>query len=645
MTTVPDFTRMTDAELFVLARLVQLREADFGPLVPPWVVELPLQDRPYSLAGDQHIELIANLIERELVSIPPEHGETPPISEPEGDGSTIQYGASDQCMQYVAELAAEIRRRSPDIPTELPILLLLFEANRSPDGFGSGEIRSAFEDPPGNLTHTEGLARYRQLMEAHWIFACDRPQMETEWFPAPRCWAHRESIETAVEARRSEMRERLAKGIADSLSLPNDSALRSALHAIDRAAFIPEPYQSIAYRNQPAPIWRSECGSVSVTTSSPAVCALIASTLELRLGDRVLVCGVKGGFTAALCASAVGPRGRVVCLEDRAEVVEHARTAIERVGLSRRIEIRLVRDVTIGLEDQEPWDAVVLNGKVPKVPRPIIRQMRDGGRMLLFLQNIDDHAQTAYLIRKNGAAVENQSMSTFIFTPIYGEFGFDPPNWTENLTLVGQEGHDVFVSYSTRDQEHCEQVVRALETSGIRCWQSARDHPVGKGGYETAIMDALRKSQLVLVLLSHDSVQSMHVQNELTNATNLRKPMLPVKLPECPLRLPSGFQYHLERYQQFDLLDHSLEKVVGAALTMLGATNGTVKPKEASGYDPGRMAETMAFVLRDKHVSRAEMQLLLEQARAIWPSIGDEELRRHIELHARELCPTAQIDA
>lgn len=685
MTVAPDFESFAPAELFVLARLVQLRECGFGPFVPTWVVELPLAQPPYGLEVSAQTDILVRLAELGLLDVSEEQVEGKPPESDSEDGSArepvaqadssrsdeesesegpvgavsestdeapsdessdapLLLAATDRCMDFAGLLTAEIRRRDPGLPTDLPALLLLADANRAPAGLEAGDIRNALEEPPSALSSTDGLARYRELMNEHWIFACDRPETPTEWFPAPRCWAHRDSIEAALAGRQSEMRERLAAALSDSLGLAEECPIRVALAAIDRAHFVPEDWRHAAYRNRPVPIWSSERDSFSVTTSSPGVCALIASTLEVAPGDRVLVCGVKGGFTAALCAHAVGPRGRVVCLEDRAEVVELARASIDRAGLGRRIEIRLVRDVTVGIEDHEPWDAVVVNGKIPKVPRPIIRQMREGGRMLLFVQNVDDHAQTAYLVRKNGSAVENRAMSTFLFTPIYGEFGFDHPNWTENLSLVGQEGHDVFVSYSTRDQVECDRIVAALEASGLRCWQSARDHPVGKDGYESAIMEALRGAQLVLIVLSHESVRSVHVQNELTNATNLRKPMLPVKLEECPMRLPANFQYHLERYQQFDVMEHSLEKVAGAALTLLGGRAHDCR-RHGDDFDPGALDATLEFVLRDHRITKAEMQLLLEEARGKWSPLSAEECRRRIEARARQHDPSAIIDA
>ncbi|MFZ9882507.1 MAG: protein-L-isoaspartate O-methyltransferase family protein, partial [Phycisphaerales bacterium] len=417
-------------------------------------------EKPYALDDDSIGKLLLKLAEAGLLAAGPkdEPSATPePGQEAREDGEAgrdaadsaepeteIQFTASDDCMEHLEALRAEVARRSPTLPEDLPSLLLLADANLHPAGFSSDEIMRALESPPAMLSRAEGIERYRGLMDAHWIFAVDRPREPTEWFPAPSTWALSEEIARRLSARADEMREGLATGIATSLGLSEESHLRAALRKLDRRMFVGDDFAHLAYRDRPVPIWTDRDQDLTVTTSSPGVCALIAHALDLAVGDRVLVCGVKGGFTAALCAHTVGPRGRVICLEDRPEVAEYARATIERAGLSRRVEIRLVRDVTVGLVVQEPWDAVVVNGKIPKVPRPIIRQMREGGRLLLFLQNVEDNAQTAYLVRKNGSAVENKALATFSFTPIYGEFGFDPPNWQENLNLVGQESHEVF---------------------------------------------------------------------------------------------------------------------------------------------------------------------------------------------------------
>jgi protein-L-isoaspartate O-methyltransferase len=382
---------------------------------------------------------------------------------------------------------------------------------------------------------------------------------------------------------------------------------------------------------------------------------MIANTLQLSVGDRVLICGVKGGYTAALCAHIVGPKGRVVCLETNPLIVDHARDGIRRAGLERRVDIHLVKDVTLGFKDTEPWDAAVVNGKIPKVPRPIIQQMVDGGRLLIFLQDANEDSQTAFLIRKSGTAVENKSLAKFIFTPIYGEFGFEPTNWPDNLNLLGLDPHDVFLSYSTRDQEDCNVWMQKLESAGIRCWQSARNHPVGQDGYETAIMEALRVAKLFVILLSHDSLRSDHVKNELTNATALKKTILPLRLEACPLRLPASFQYHLERFQQFSLDEISPDIVIAAAKKLLGYSDGergnskswnSVKSLDGEMQEPrdSKFMLMLEMAVDDSHLTASEMQFLCKEAVAE-KLTSDAGAREFVIAAAKAIQPSIQIES
>ncbi len=625
---------------------MHLREFDFGdPGLPLWVIDQPLSEAPFHLDAEAFDREMLALLRNGWIrwkkpkgkkdSDPAETdeevgGTSEPQARQKGTASPSKSVHIDEeilvtksALTLADELRREIQKREPDVPDDLASLVLLSDLVRSPDGLELDDVQRALEDPPSSLTDKEAPKTYWRLMKSHWIFLTERKGSEDLWFPSPRAWAHAQRIDEALAARESELRERLAVGNADALKLPRSSPLRKALHEIDRSQFVPADYRRLAYRNRPCPIAFDENGDSATTTSSPNVCAMVAHTLEVAPADRVLICGVKGGFTAALCAHVAGPKGRVVCLETNPRIAEYARASIERAGFSRRVEVRLVKDVTVGLEDQEPWDAVVVNGKIPKVPRPIIRQMIDGGRMLIFLQDGESTAQTAYLIRKNGKAVDNQELSSFSFTPIFGEFGYDPPNWTEDLHLVGQQAHDVFVSYSTKDQEDCDRIVKAFEAVGLRCWMSARNHPVGKDGYEQAIMEALKGARLFLIVLSHQSVASDHVKNELTNATSLRKTILPLRLSECPNRLPANFQYHLERHQQFDCDKHPMQQVLAAALQLLGssAPDGqrpmpAAQPIVAPASESRRAAfdALLEEALADGRLTQAELRLLCRQA-------------------------------
>ncbi|MFZ9916192.1 MAG: hypothetical protein ACO3IB_12795, partial [Phycisphaerales bacterium] len=187
MIEMPNFTSFTNAELFVLSRLAQLRADGYGPWLPTWVVELPLADKPYSLDDDSIGKLLLKLAEAGLLAAGPkdEPSATPePGQEAREDGEAgrdaadsaepeteIQFTASDDCMEHLEALRAEVARRSPTLPEDLPSLLLLADANLHPAGFSSDEIMRALESPPAMLSRAEGIERYRGLMDAHWIFA------------------------------------------------------------------------------------------------------------------------------------------------------------------------------------------------------------------------------------------------------------------------------------------------------------------------------------------------------------------------------------------------------------------------------------------------------------------------------------------
>ena len=46
---------------------------------------------------------------------------------------------------------------------------------------------------------------------------------------------------------------------------------------------------------------------------------------------------------------------------------------------------------TVGDDEYGPWEVVIVNGSLPKIPRDILTQMSDGGRLLFFLRICNDY--------------------------------------------------------------------------------------------------------------------------------------------------------------------------------------------------------------------------------------------------------------
>jgi len=407
-----DPSSLDSSQLYLVGVLCQLDEAEFDS-VPYGCLGIRITERPYSLSVDSVDALIEGLANAGWI-----------VAKTSEDGAEA-FGLSDQARGLATGIASRLRERSEVLPQDDGSTLLCFDALCNPDGFERELIGRCLEEPPMALTGDEPSKIHDALMEADWIYALPRSEQEPLWFPSPFLWARSEEVLERVEAMQPRLRERLARTAADYLQLAPDSALRRALQLVDRANHADESMRLKAYRHAPIPIPKGgdECRT---TTSSPSVCATIVKELDPRPGDRVLICGVKGGFTASLAAHVVGPKGRVLCLETDEAVANFARQALARDGHEpQHVEVRLVEDVTVGYELGGPWDAVVLNGNVPKIPYPIVEQMNDGGRLLVFLQNERESSQNAYLIRKNRDIVESKDCSSFVFTPIYGRHGWD----------------------------------------------------------------------------------------------------------------------------------------------------------------------------------------------------------------------------
>lgn len=82
-----------------------------------------------------------------------------------------------------------------------------------------------------------------------------------------------------------------------------------AFRNIKRADFLPEDKKNLAELNEALPIGYGQ------TISQPLVVAFMLELLEPKLGDKILDIGSGSGWTTALLAEIVGPRGKVIAIE------------------------------------------------------------------------------------------------------------------------------------------------------------------------------------------------------------------------------------------------------------------------------------------------------------------------------------------
>ncbi len=148
--------------------------------------------------------------------------------------------------------------------------------------------------------------------------------------------------------------------------------------------------------------------------------------------------------------------------------------------------------------------------------------------------------------------------------------------------------HDVFVSYSSRDSQVALAVVKALETSGIRCWIAPRDI---KGGevWAQAIVDAIGAAKVLVLVFSSHANRSSHLVNEVDAA--IRKGVTPIAFRIEDVMPEGALEYHLRTRHWMDALspdlDRHLPDLVAAVRQVLQvAPAGSIPGSEYGRFGP-----------------------------------------------------------
>lgn len=113
--------------------------------------------------------------------------------------------------------------------------------------------------------------------------------------------------------------------------------------------------------------------------------------------------------------------------------------------------------------------------------------------------------------------------------------------------------HDVFISYSTRNQMEADLVKQVLEKNGVSCWMAPDSIP-GGSNYAREIPAAIGNAGVFVLILSRDAQLSKWVCRELDLAVNKMKVIVPFVLEDCEIMDEFNFYlagaHRVNAYQQ-----------------------------------------------------------------------------------------------
>ena len=189
-----------------------------------------------------------------------------------------------------------------------------------------------------------------------------------------------------------------------SKGITNTNVLE-AIGSIPRHLFMDSSFVDHAYQDKAFPI------AASQTISQPYTVAFQSELLEINPGDKILEIGTGSGYQAAvLCLLGA----HVYSIERQVELFKKTSKFLPKIGY---VPKRLIfGDGYKGLVDEAPFDRIIVTAGAPFVPKPLLSQLKIGGRLVIPVGDVDQ-IMTLY-IRKGPKEFEKHELGSFKFVPL-----------------------------------------------------------------------------------------------------------------------------------------------------------------------------------------------------------------------------------
>lgn len=184
-----------------------------------------------------------------------------------------------------------------------------------------------------------------------------------------------------------------------------DKKVLEAIKIIPRHLFLDSSFEDFAYQDKAFPI------AAGQTISQPYTVAYQTQLLQVKKDDKILEIGTGSGYqTAVLCLLGA----KVFSVERQNELFKITSALLPKLGI--RPKHLSFGDGYKGLPNHAPFDSIIVTAGAPIIPKPLMAQLKIGGRLLIPLGK-DEQVMTM-LIRKNETQFEKHEFGDFKFVPL-----------------------------------------------------------------------------------------------------------------------------------------------------------------------------------------------------------------------------------
>lgn len=189
----------------------------------------------------------------------------------------------------------------------------------------------------------------------------------------------------------------------------SDPAVLGAMSTVPRHEFVDARHFPVAYADKALPIKENQ------TISQPYIVALMTESARLRPSDKVLEIGTGSAYQAAVLAKIVR---EVYTIEIIKALADEATERLARLGY-HNVKTRH-GDGYKGWEEAGPFDAILITAAAPKIPQPLVDQLKTGGRLVMPLGD-GRGSQNMVVVTKGKDGLYREFITGVVFVPMTGE--------------------------------------------------------------------------------------------------------------------------------------------------------------------------------------------------------------------------------
>lgn len=186
-----------------------------------------------------------------------------------------------------------------------------------------------------------------------------------------------------------------------------DPRVLEAMRTVPRHEFVRPSLRRAAYMDHALDIGHRQ------TISPPYIVAYMTETLDPQPDDRVLEIGTGSGYQAAILGELVK---EVYSIEIVEPLGRQAAARLEKLGYDN--VVTKVGDGYLGWPEHAPFDKIIVTCSPENVPKPLVEQLKEGGRMIIPLG--ERYQQTLYLFRKKDGELVQEALLPTLFVPMTG---------------------------------------------------------------------------------------------------------------------------------------------------------------------------------------------------------------------------------